>query len=267
MKHCHFSIIYNELALLKQKLPFLYEHFDQLIFYDLNVMGIPYSFSDDGTHEYIYDFPDPENKIRLIEETNLDRLPITPGGSHMGKRKMFIYGSQFVDNDIDVFWCTDTDEFFNATLIKRVEQVLTEHKDVDSIELNQYYFWKNRKFIICWNGKDTRNGPIRITRHKKGNVYGHCSLRLQYPSAYEIEDELLYHFSCVGDKRMRFKSPRYPFRDDYWKTWDSFDESKVGEEEYGYPDMHPNPTIPAGVKRYHGRYPDYLDLKAIEDGS
>ena len=34
MKHCHISIISNELPFLKRKLPFLYKNFDQIIFVD-----------------------------------------------------------------------------------------------------------------------------------------------------------------------------------------------------------------------------------------
>ena len=61
MKHCHFAILYNELPFLKQKLPFLYEHFSQLIFYDLSAFDNKFQFSQDGSHQYIKNYPDPEN--------------------------------------------------------------------------------------------------------------------------------------------------------------------------------------------------------------
>jgi len=28
-------------------------------------------------------------------------------------------------------------------------------------------------------------------------------------------------------------------------------------------DMHPNPSIPSGIRRYYGEYPDYIDLDKI----
>jgi len=263
MKHCHFMILSNEILFLKQKIPFLYENFDQLIFYDLNIYETPPCFSTDGSHEYIKEFPDPENKITLIEKTDIAALPIAPGVSNVNKRRMFIHGSTYVKDDIDVFWCTDADEFFNTSLIGKTEGIFKAHADIDSIELNQYYFWKSPKFIACFDGHPTRKGPIRITRHRKGNIYGHCSLAFQYPSCFEIEDEMLYHFSCIGDNRMKIKSPQYPFKGNYWETWDNFDESKVGNGLYGYPYMHPNPTIHAGIARYDGDYPDYIDLDKI----
>jgi len=263
MRHCHFMILSNEILFLKQKLPFLYENFDQLIFYDLNIYETPFCFSTDGSHEYIKEFPDPENKITLIEQTDIAEVATTPGVSNKDKRRMFIYGSRYVKDDIDVFWCTDADEFFNASLIKKVERVFTNSSIVNSITINQYYFWKSPKFIVCFDNNKTRKGPVRIARHKKGNIYGHCSLNIQYPPDFEIKDEMLYHFSCIGDNRVKVKSPHYPFKDGYWDLWDNFDETKVGDEIYGYPHMHPNPTIQAGITRYYGEYPDYIDLNEI----
>jgi len=263
MRHCHFSILWNEITFLKQKLPFLYENFDQLIFYDLNVMEEPYRFSDDGSHEYIKNFPDPEGKITIIERKDLSTITATVGASFIGKRKMFIVGSDYVWDDIDVFWATDMDEFFDVELIERVEAIFNEHPDINSIHPNQYEFWKNHKFIVCRPDSDTWENTVRVARHKKGNVYGHCTLHEQYPPTFEIKEGLLYHFGCVGEKRMRFKVPQHPVRKGWWDIWNNFDESKVGDGFYGYPEMYPNPALSMGIKRYKGKLPDYIDLGMI----
>jgi len=266
MKHCHFSILWNEITFLKQKLPFLYEHFDQIIFYDLNVVDGEPRFSDDGSHEYILNFPDKEGKIHLIERKDLSKVKPTVGASVVGKQRMFIFGSQYVRDDIDVFWCTDMDEFFNASLIEKVENVFST-EDAESISVRQYMFWKNPRTMLCFTDNDTRQGPVRIARHKKDNVYGHCFLAAQYTPVYEIKDEFFYHFAFVGEKRMKFKSKYHSVRNDFWDTWNDFDERKVGNEIYGHPRMHPNSSINMGVKKFYGEYPDYIDIKAIEDGS
>jgi len=264
MKHCHFSILWNEIVFLKQKLPFLYEHFDQLIFYDLNVIEKPHRFSDDGSHEFIKNYPDPENKITLIEKTDLDDVVATVGGSTIGKMKMFVYGSQFVRDDMDVFWCTDMDEFFNASLVKRVDDILTNHRAINIIKVEQYLFWKNRRFITCYPQRDRRRGPVRIARHVKGNVYGHCHLGKQFSPAFKERSEVLYHFGLVGDERVRFKAGYHGSRKEFWDIWDNFDESKVDDSFYGFPNMHFHPEVRMGIKRYYGDFPDYLDLDAIE---
>lgn len=104
MKHCHFSIVYNELPFLQQKMPFLYEHFDQLIFYDLHVVGNDVHYSTDGSHDFIAWYPDPERKITLIEKRDLSDVTEYKGHSYVGKQKMFAVGSQYVKSDMDVFW-------------------------------------------------------------------------------------------------------------------------------------------------------------------
>src|SRR5210317_294454 len=119
MRKCHFSILYNELPFLKQKMDFLYENFEQLIFYDLNVCTPNPHYSIDGSHEFIKDYPDPENKITLIEKTDLSDVTNFRGDSSLEKRKMFAVGSSYVWDDIDSFWCFDLDEFFNESLINK----------------------------------------------------------------------------------------------------------------------------------------------------
>ena len=61
MKHCHLSIMCNELIFLKQKLNFLYENFDQIIFVDYDILNK--QNSTDGSIEYLENFDDPENKL------------------------------------------------------------------------------------------------------------------------------------------------------------------------------------------------------------
>ena len=223
LKHCHFSILYNELPFLKQKLPFLYDHFDQIIFYDLNIKT--FKFSDDGSHEFIKNYPDPLNKITLIEKTNLSDVTNFKGNSFIEKQKMFAVGSSFVKDDIDVFWCTDMDEFFSASLIKKVElQFILEA--AKSILVPHFIFFKDTEHLICRNEFKIKNKSIeyqllpwsRITVHKKGNIYGHCSLQEQFlPS--KIVDDMIYHFAYIGDQRVRFKCSLYnkQFLTDVWR--------------------------------------------------
>uniref|UniRef100_A0A6C0J7F9 Uncharacterized protein n=1 Tax=viral metagenome TaxID=1070528 RepID=A0A6C0J7F9_9ZZZZ len=56
MNHCHISIMCNELPFLKYKLPFLYNHFKQLIFVDYDIFDK--CNLNDGTIEYIENFND-----------------------------------------------------------------------------------------------------------------------------------------------------------------------------------------------------------------
>jgi len=233
MKHCHFTILYNEIDFLRLKMPFLYEHFDQLIFYDLLVFGNERKFSNDGSHEFIKNYPDPENKITLIEETDLSGITPLGAGNEI-KCKMFSYGSKFVRDDMDVFWCTDMDEFFKEELISEVESVFK--RSVNSIGTKFYNFYKTTEFLLT-NNKElcvnpTPNSSVRIIRHQKGNKYGHCD-GAKYRPINLTTKNALYHLSWIGEKRVREKFSYY--KDNpvtgfvsvkYIKEWEEFSEAK-----------------------------------------
>ena len=280
MKHCHFSILYNELPFLKQKMSFLYENFDQLIFYDLNVTDPvgEYTFSTDGTHEFIRDYPDPENKITLIETKNLDHVSIEgmPGHGSHGKRKMFIEGSKYIKDDIDVYWCTDMDEFFTKGLISKVENIFSS-TDYDHVDLYHLLYYKDLDHILA----DPDNALFdlalpRIARHAPGNIYGHCSLKDQYRKLCKIhpQEELYYHFAWVGEKRVKFKFDFYVsngasaenYKNYSENIWDNFNPSQIKTETgklYGYPQMHPNPAIKKGVLKCEIELPSYINKEQL----
>jgi len=234
MKHCHFTILYNEIDFLRLKMPFLYEHFDQLIFYDLLVFGNERKFSDDGSHEFIKNYPDPENKIALIEETDLTNIePL--GCSNIVKQKMFSYGSKFVHDDIDVFWCTDADEFFKEELIDEVESIFK--RSVNSIGTKFYNFYKTPEFLLTYDKSLTvnpgENSSVRIVRHKPGNKYGHCDIGKNYKPISLACKNAIYHLSWVGEKRVKEKFSYYKdnpvtgfVSTKYIKEWEEFSEAK-----------------------------------------
>ena len=157
MKHCHISILCNELPFLKEKLPYLYEYFEQLIFIDYNI--IDKGNSTDGSIEFIENFPDPDYKIKLIKDLNEKKLnTITQyhGDSFIEKRKMFAIASYFIKDDIDILWATDLDEFFETELIYDVEELFNNDKVLQSIDLphrifvyNQYNYYNKPDFYIA----------------------------------------------------------------------------------------------------------------------
>jgi len=263
LKHCHFSILYNEIDFLRLKLPFLYEYFDQIIFYDLHAYGDERNYSLDGSHEFIKNYPDPENKITLIERTNLDGVePL--GMTNIIKQKMFSYGSEFVNNDIDVFWCTDMDEFFKCELIAEVEKVFKE-THYQSIKLPYYNFWYNTDFIltfdknIMWNYGES---SIRICRHKPKNRYGHCNIGLNYTPYHFDVNYCIYHFSWISEKRVKEKLLYYRednlaeaikqdiYIRDIWSEFspEKYEKEKDEENLYKYPDMYL--TYPSGLTKF-----------------
>jgi len=260
MKHAFFTILYNELPFLKQKMKFLYDNFEQLIFYDLHAEPNDIHFSTDGSHEFIKKYPDPYNKITLIERTNLNDVQAL-GVSKIIKQKMFSYGSEFVNDDIDLFWCFDMDEFFHKSLISKVEDVYNKN-DIQSININHYSIWKNRNFILTDNMNDSfyLDFAVRITKHEKGNKYGHCSLGTQYPKIYMIDDEKIYHFAFFGNERVKFKMKYYGNKNSYYSLFKNFNY----DIDKGNKRMHPDISRISYVKKMDIDFPDYINLDELE---
>ena len=206
-KHCHFSILYNELPFLKQKLPFLYKHFDQLIFYDLNILDN--TFSNDGSHEFIKEFYDPDKKITLIEKTDLSNIKYKKAVSFEKKSQMFTVGSWYVRDEIDYFWCTDMDEFFNTSLITSVEQNIGPK---ETAFVPHVVFFQNEHHIGSKDGYTLIPFPYtRVAKHTPGYIYGHCTLHTKF-NPKQIQD-IIYHFAFVGKQRMKFKKELYKSND------------------------------------------------------
>ena len=276
MRKCHFSILYNELPFLKQKMDFLYDNFDQLIFYDLNVGTPNFHFSTDGSHEFIKDYPDSDSKIILIEKTDLSDVTNFKGDGSFQKRKMFAVGSSYVRDDIDSFWCFDLDEFFNKSLLEKVDDIFKKNLEVNSIEIDHYVFLKDHKTITVDEQSDRWNFFSRIARHKPGNIYGHCNISSQYCNSCKVEDESCYHFAWVGETRVKSKINHYtkpptgnsnniPLYEKWTKNvWNKFEDfkSKIKSDDiFGYPNMHP--SLPKGLKQYCGDYPEYINLNEM----
>lgn len=245
---------------MKQKLPFLYKHFDQIIFFDLNIKT--FKFSTDGGHEYIKNFPDPENKITLIEQTDLSEIKKFEGQSFEEKCKMFAAGSKLVRNDMDVFWCTDMDEFFDEGIIRKVEASFNDkEKKVNTIVIPHVIYFYDHHFILANpKGIDTHPFPFaRITRHVPGRIYGHCTLQKHTP-VHVLKHQVLHHFAFVGDKRMRFKMGIYEKKGWYNKVWKSFNPKDIPDKG-----VHGrwHPALDLGVKRSKYKIPDYINVKEM----
>ena len=259
MKHCHISIMCNELIFLKRKLPFLYQHFSQLIFVDYNC--VKKCNSEDGSIEFVENFVDKDNKITLIK--NFNPLKIKKrfhGRGSVEKQKMFAVASKYINEDIDVVWATDLDEFFEIELINEVENLYQNDKNLISIDLphklfayNQFNVYNTNLFYIVPS----------ITKHKK-KIYGHCDFD-KYGKTVKYPKRYLYHLGNVGYKRCYFKFVSFYKNKDMTYWLNLYLKALNNNEKYvtlthqnkEYDNLH---TIP-----YNGNYPDYLDIDILCD--
>lgn len=251
MKHCHISLLCNELAFLKRKLPFLYKHFDQIIFVDYDI--IEEKNSTDGSIEYIENFEDPENKITLLKFSKHTEIKTFRGVSYEEKRKMFAYASKFVKDDNNIVWATDMDEFFNETLISVVESLYNNDDKLQSIDLphkvfiyNEHNYFPVDDFYIV----------PRITKHKPKFLYGHCDFD-KYGKTIKYTEDFLYHYAFVGYKRTLHKQKLYDREDKNWfEKYLSFLNN--GDQYVNL--EHPSRHRRLRSDKYLGDHPDYLDV-------
>jgi hypothetical protein len=255
MKHCHISIMCNELPFLKYKLPFLYKHFRQLIFVDYNIHDK--CNSNDGTIEYIENFNDIDKKITLIKDFNPSNVSEYYGVSVVEKRKMFAKASKYVYDDIDIIWATDLDEFFEKELINKVENIYLNDTSIVSIDLPHKIFAYNQFNIF-----DTKDFYIkpRITKHKKGFIYGHCNFDT-YGKTIKYSTQYLYHFAFIGYNRCYFKFINI-YKNLSMKRWLETYLKAIDKKEKYVTLYHPS-VSKLYTTPYDGNYPDYIDVDAM----
>lgn len=254
MKHCHITILYNEIGFLQHKVPFLYSLFDQLIFVDYNVLTG--ENSNDGSLEYLKNYPDVENKMIIIDNFDPTTINTFYGKSNIIKRKMFAKASQYINEDIDVVWATDADEFFTFELFEAVEKTLKRDLTIQTIQTEEYTFFYNVYNVL--NSSPCVLCPPRITRHTIGKTYGHCDFET-YGKTHLLKEHKLFHFAYIGYERVKEKIELHQ----YSQGWlQKFKESLDRGDKY-ITIEHPNKFVQAYTVPYTGIYPDYLDPKAL----
>lgn len=257
MKHCHISIMCNELPFLKHKLKYLYKYFSQIIFVDYNL--VEKSNSTDGSIEYIENFPDPEKKIILIKDFDPNKILFYHGESFIEKQKMFAKASEFINKNTDIIWATDLDEFFDTELINEVEQMYDSDKDLISIDLphkifvyNQYNYFDKSDFYIC----------PRITKYKENFIYGHCDFD-KYGKTIKYTNRFLYHYAFVGLNRCYFKFNIYTNPRFNHIQWLNKYVKHLREKDKYIELPHSNTHLKLISKPYTEKHPDYLDIDSL----
>lgn len=258
MRHCHMSIMCNELEFIEHKLPFLYKYFDQIIFVDYDLVNK--RNSTDGTIEYIEKFDDKYNKIKLIKDFDPNKITDYNGASFIEKQKMFAEASKYVNDDIDLIWATDLDEFFDVELIENVENLYNNDNELITVNLPHKIFIYNQYNYL---NKDDFYIAARITKHVKNKIYGHCNFD-SYGKTIKYNKFYLYHFAYIGLRRSSFKLLKcYKSNIEFITKWiDNYKNSLLENKKY-IKISHPNPALQLYTENYNGNFPSYLDVDSL----
>ena len=116
MKIAFGIIVFNSNFVLKEAIQSIYPYAAQILIAEGPVtywQQQGYTTSTDGTNEIIDNFPDPDNKIKIVHSQYREKLEET--NAYM----------EFLDFDIDYLWMLDADEIFKPRdmeiLIKMIE--------------------------------------------------------------------------------------------------------------------------------------------------
>lgn len=227
-------IVVDGMPFIKHQLEIIYPHAHQIIVCEggdtvwKKVFG--HRRSQDQTLEVIKNFPDPENKIELVQKEWADK-------NHMCHE----YSKRATG---DVIWHIDVDEFVDPIHIPDLVAIFDSHPEYDTIAVPQLIFWgdtrtiiaaqedKNKKWLWKWIGTD------RIYRNKKDSYIHHLpdpgfyNPRTQqftfgniFPEDVLLEKNIFtYHFSYVLPEavlaKMMYYDERNPnhYRDGWYEN-------------------------------------------------
>lgn len=223
------TIACNSMPLIPHFLAYYYDEVDEIIIAegaDRTYRKLINSIrSTDGTIEAIMDFPDPDNKIKLVQ------------GDFSTKDDMTFAIDKSAETDL--FLLFDTDEFLPPPQVRKVIKIFEENPTYHSFNLYKMpifkHGWEARKitgrgkgklswpnFNACWENRLWEHG-IRAMRQRKheGFTIGHipvCYRRTSnlrsslngriWPTRPELErDSELYirHFSWRCEKQLMEK--------------------------------------------------------------
>jgi len=214
MKISYVMIVLNGMPFIQAALKAIYKSAHEIIIVEGAVINCAFASnadgsSWDGTVEFIKSFPDPKNKIKLIQ------------GSWPEKCEMQNLALSKATGDY--LWLVDSDEVYKESDIRSIIAVLKQNPDVYRVEVPFLHFFKGYEYVI-----DTREIPrlrtARVFKIEKGAYFTtHRPPTLFIPSKQKTSIDLLtlnpaileklgvtvYHYSYVSEDQVLQKLNLY----------------------------------------------------------
>lgn len=165
--------------------------------------------STDETNNILSEFPDPENKIKIVH------------GQYGEKDDQCRAYMQHINDDIDYIWNLDSDEVYKTEDLKKIIDFLDENKPT-SVGLRSCSFYGG--FDDYLTGFELKKDNfLRIFRYVKGSTWQtHRPPTIQYPAEsnitrkhidsntmYDILGVQMYHYSYVFPVQVHTKVNYY----------------------------------------------------------
>lgn len=212
-------IVVDGMPFIKHQLNLIYPHAHQIIICEggdntwNKING--YRKSQDGTIDFIKSFPDPKNKIKLIQK------------EWNNKNEMCHEYSKHATGDI--IWHIDIDEFVDPAHIPFIEKQF-DNKGVQILSIPNYILWGDTNTVVEVKNKNGWRRDWfnfeRIFRRSPGRYIHHIPERGYYdpkskrvlpaptagPKVFKDANIFTYHFSYILDSAVRMKIKYYNTR-------------------------------------------------------
>lgn len=251
MKIAFGIIVFNSNFVLKETIQSIYPYAAQILIAEGPVtywQQQGYTTSTDGTNEIINNFPDPDNKIKIVHSQYKEKLE--ESNAYM----------KFLDFDIDYLWMMDADEIFKPKDIELVIKMI-EIEGYTSVGFKSISFYGGfdryitgfeekaeflRIFTVYPGSRWKKHRPPVIS-HRLGHTFPNKHLSFNVLSkSYNIR---MYHYSYVFPDQVYQKIKYYKESlnskgviDNYFKNiylpWVFGNDSEKQEIEKKYSGVH-----------------------------
>lgn len=227
--------------------------------------------STDKTNEILHNFPDPENKIKIIH------------GTFTEKDEQCRAYMKFLRDDIDYIWNLDSDEIYKTEDLKKLIEFLRLEKPT-SVGIQSCTFYGGFNHYITGFELNTDNF-LRIFKYEKGaNWKTHRPPTIKYTSNIETKhissDDIynrlgvqMYHYSYVFPRQVERKIGYYKDSvsrntciDNYFENiylpWVKSDNQKKELVERKYLGVHeykPEYRGESYTKIFDGKHPESIE--------
>jgi len=166
----------------------------------------------DQTNQILDNFPDPENKIRIVH------------GQFNEKDDQCKAYMQYINDDIDYIWNLDSDEIYKSEDIEKIINILKEHQPT-SIGVRSCSFYGGFDHYLT-GFELNRDNFLRIFRYVKGSTWQtHRPPTIQYPPGSNIERKHINSDTLYDTFGIQMYHYSYVFPDQVYKKVNYYKDS------------------------------------------
>jgi glycosyltransferase involved in cell wall biosynthesis len=203
--------------------------------------------STDGTLEFLRNFPDPDNKIKIF----------TKEGFWNGKLEMC--NAYAKDATGDYVWQIDSDEFYKKSDMRKVIDCLEENRHIDAVHFYANHFWGDWEHCcdethgMSWANQIPwmrifKNSPGSSWKSHAPPIYQDKHGVLMNRVVWDRDNTLklgikLYHYGYVVKSQTDFKEKYYKNNtlSNLWQKWQLDKDTRLinGDQSTPFTSTHP----------------------------